>query len=141
MPNEDINYIFEASWEVCNKVGGIYTVLSTKAKTLQKLHKDQVIFIGPDVWTEERPALDFKESKTILKKWRETALLPEGLAVRVGRWEIPGRPIAVLVKFDAMYASKDSFTAGCGTNTEWTPSMHTATTTRLVPLAAQPLLS
>ncbi|MFG6384950.1 MAG: glycogen/starch synthase [Muribaculaceae bacterium] len=109
MPNEDINYIFEASWEVCNKVGGIYTVLSTKAKTLQKLHKDQVIFIGPDVWTEERPALDFKESKTILKKWRETALLPEGLAVRVGRWEIPGRPIAVLVKFDAMYASKDSF--------------------------------
>ena len=46
MPNEDINYIFEASWEVCNKVGGIYTVLSTKAKTLQKLHKDQVIFIG-----------------------------------------------------------------------------------------------
>ena len=57
----------------------------------------------------ERPALDFKESKTILKKWRETALLPEGLAVRVGRWEIPGRQIAVLVKFDAMYASKDSF--------------------------------
>lgn len=109
MPNEEINYIFEASWEVCNKVGGIYTVLSTKAKTLQKLHKDHVIFIGPDVWTDERPALDFIESKTILKKWRETALLPEGLAVRVGRWDIPGRPIAILVKFDAMYASKDEF--------------------------------
>lgn len=109
MPNEEINYIFEASWEVCNKVGGIYTVLSTKAKTLQKLHKDHVIFIGPDVWTDERPALDFIESKTILKKWRETALLPEGLAVRVGRWNIPGRPIAILVKFDAMYASKDEF--------------------------------
>lgn len=109
MPNEEINYIFEASWEVCNKVGGIYTVLSTKAKTLQKLHKDHVIFIGPDVWTDERPALDFIESKTILKKWRDTALLPEGLAVRVGRWDIPGRPIAILVKFDAMYASKDEF--------------------------------
>lgn len=109
MPNEEINYIFEASWEVCNKVGGIYTVLSTKAKTLQKLHKDHVIFIGPDVWTDERPALDFIESKTILKKWRETALLPEGLAVRVGRWNIPGRPIAILVKFDALYASKDEF--------------------------------
>ena len=25
------DYIFEASWEVCNKVGGIYTVLSTRA--------------------------------------------------------------------------------------------------------------
>jgi len=109
MPNEEINYIFEASWEVCNKVGGIYTVLSTKAKTLQKLHKDHVIFIGPDVWTDEHPALDFVESKTLLKKWRETAMLPEGLAVRVGRWEIPGRPIAVLVKFDSMYATKDEF--------------------------------
>ncbi len=109
MPNEEINYIFEASWEVCNKVGGIYTVLSTKAKTLQKLHKDHVIFIGPDVWTDEHPALDFVESKTVLKKWRETAVFPEGLAVRIGRWEIPGRPIAVLVKFDSMYAGKDDF--------------------------------
>ena len=109
MPNEEVNYIFEASWEVCNKVGGIYTVLSTKAKTLQKLHKDHVIFIGPDVWTEANPATDFTESQTLLKKWRETALLPEGLDVRVGRWDVPGRPIAILVKFDCMYASKDAF--------------------------------
>ncbi len=109
MPNVAIDYIFEASWEVCNKIGGIYTVLSTKAKTLQKLYKDRVIFIGPDVWTDERPALDFTESKTVLKKWRETALLPEGLEVRVGRWDIPGKPIAILVKFDSMYASKDEF--------------------------------
>ncbi|MDE5927057.1 MAG: hypothetical protein K2G98_01130, partial [Duncaniella sp.] len=29
--------LFEVSWEVCNKIGGIYTVLSTKAKTLQKI--------------------------------------------------------------------------------------------------------
>ena len=26
------DYIFEASWEVCNKVGGIYTVLSTRKR-------------------------------------------------------------------------------------------------------------
>ena len=42
------DYIFEASWEVCNKVGGIYTVLSTRAKTLQEAFKDKVFFIGPD---------------------------------------------------------------------------------------------
>ena len=109
MPNVAIDYIFEASWEVCNKIGGIYTVLSTKAKTLQKLYKDRVIFIGPDVWTPERPALDFTESPSVLKKWQETALLPDGVNVRVGRWDIPGKPIAILVKFDAMYASKDAF--------------------------------
>ena len=39
----------------------------------------------------------------------KTAHLPEGISVRVGRWEIPGRPIAVLVKFDGMYAVKDEF--------------------------------
>ena len=37
--------LFEVSWEVCNKIGGIYTVLSTKAKTLQKISKDTTIFM------------------------------------------------------------------------------------------------
>ena len=44
------DYIFESSWEVCNKVGGIYTVLSTRAKTLQNVFPDRIFFIGPDVW-------------------------------------------------------------------------------------------
>ena len=43
-------YVFESSWEVCNKVGGIYTVLSTKAHTLQQMLSDKIIFIGPDIW-------------------------------------------------------------------------------------------
>lgn len=109
MPKKAIDYIFEASWEVCNKIGGIYTVLSTKAKSLQSLYKDHVIFIGPDVWTAENSAPDFTESKTLLRRWRETALLPEGVNVRVGRWNVPGKPLAILVKFDALYASKDAF--------------------------------
>lgn len=36
------DYIFEASWEVCNKVGGIYTVLSTRANTLQTNFRDKL---------------------------------------------------------------------------------------------------
>lgn len=59
-----IEMLFETSWEVCNKIGGIYTVLSTKAKTLHNLYKDKVIFIGPDVWTEENPCPFFTESST-----------------------------------------------------------------------------
>lgn len=107
MANQEIDYIFETSWEVCNKIGGIYTVLSTKAQSLQRLYKDKVIFIGPDVWTEAHPAADFKENKALLRGWRSQGVLPEGLEVRIGRWEVPGRPIAILVKFDAMYATKD----------------------------------
>lgn len=104
-----IDLLFETSWEVCNKIGGIYTVLSTKAKTLQKLHKDKTIFIGPDVWSDENPSPFFVESRTLLKDWKSQAQLPEGVTVRVGRWDIPGKPIVVLVKFDAMYAVKDAF--------------------------------
>lgn len=109
MAHKSIDLIIETSWEVCNKVGGIYTVLSTKAKTLQKDYKDKIIFIGPDVWSAENPAPTFTESKTLLRKWLQSALLPDGMSVRVGRWEIPGRPIAILVKFDGLYASKDGF--------------------------------
>lgn len=105
----DIDLLFETSWEVCNKVGGIYTVLSTKAKTLQKLYKDKVIFIGPDVWTSKNPSPYFVESKTLLKEWRKDLKLPNGLKVRVGRWNVPGKPIAVLVDFEPMYAVKDEF--------------------------------
>lgn len=102
--------LFEVSWEVCNKIGGIYTVLSTKAKTLQKISKDTTVFIGPDVWSEATPSPWFTECNvTGLTKWSKNATLPEGVSVRVGRWDIPGRPIAVLVKFDGMYAVKDEF--------------------------------
>ena len=107
--NKEIDLLFETSWEVCNKIGGIYTVLSTKARTLQTLYKDKVIFIGPDVWSEDNPSPYFTESKTLLRKWARQALLPQGVDVRVGRWNIPGRPIAILVKFDGMYAVKDEF--------------------------------
>jgi glycogen synthase len=91
------DYIFETSWEVCNKVGGIYTVLSTRAKTLQDEHLDKLFFIGPDFWKENESPF-FKEDKKLLKDWKEKAI-SMGLSVRVGRWIIPGSPIAILVDF------------------------------------------
>ena len=96
----------EASWEVCNKVGGIYTVLSTRAKTLQEALPDKVVFIGPDVWSNaDNPV--FEENKTLLSAWRKKATA-EGLNVRVGRWLVPGRPIAVLVDFTPFYSQKNN---------------------------------
>ena len=100
------DYIFEVSWEVCNLVGGIYTVLSTKAKTLQKIYKDRIIFIGPDVWQEKKSPY-FSESKTLLKEWRDKLVLPQEMKIRVGRWNIPGKPIAILVDFRPMYSCKN----------------------------------
>ncbi|MDE6467668.1 MAG: glycogen/starch synthase [Muribaculaceae bacterium] len=105
--SQEIDLLFESSWEVCNKIGGIYTVLSTKAKTLKDTFKDKLIFIGPDVWSESNPSPYFVESKTLMRGWLRNCNLPEGIEVRVGRWDIPGKPVAILVKFDGLYANKD----------------------------------
>ena len=106
-----LDLLFETSWEVCNKVGGIYAVLSTKAKTLHQRYKDNLIFIGPDLWTEDNPSPTFVETRTPLATWLRKAKLPEGMRVRVGRWDIPGKPIAVLVTFGSLYTYKDALYA------------------------------
>lgn len=98
------DYIFESSWEVCNKVGGIYTVLSTRAKTLQERFKNRVIFIGPDYWKESNSPY-FIEDKKLFNDWKKT--LSNNLTLKIGRWNIPGNPIAILVNFDSFYAKKD----------------------------------
>ena len=102
------DYIFESSWEVCNKVGGIYTVLSTRAKTLQDALKDRVVFIGPDCWGEKESPY-FREDNKLFKDWRKQ-LKKEGINVKIGRWMIPGEPIAVLVDFFPYFQKKLSTT-------------------------------
>ena len=99
------DYIFESSWEVCNKVGGIYTVLSTRAKTLQDALKDRIIFIGPDCWREKECPY-FREDSKLFKDWKKEAL-KEGLNIKVGRWTIPGDPIAIMVDFMPYFSKKD----------------------------------
>lgn len=100
------DYIFESSWEVCNKVGGIYTVLSTRAKTLQDKLTDKIIFIGPDCWTEGNPSPYFEPDDTLFTQWREM-LKAQKLNVRVGRWKIHGNPVALLVDFKPFFEQKD----------------------------------
>ena len=99
------DYIFESSWEVCNKVGGIYTVLSSRAKTLQEEMKDRILFIGPDFWKEEESPY-FKEDSSLFAQWQWEAK-EQGLKVRVGRWTVPGEPIAILVDFTPYFERKD----------------------------------
>ena len=99
------DYIFESSWEVCNKVGGIYTVLSTRAKTLQEALRDKIIFIGPDFWKEPESPY-FKEDSSLFADWQWEAK-EQGLKVRVGRWTVPSEPIAILVDFNPYFEKKN----------------------------------
>ena len=100
------DYIFESSWEVCNKVGGIYTVLSTRAKTLQDEFMDHVIFIGPDCWSVDNVCPYFTEDTTLFSDWRIRACV-SGMKVKIGRWNVPGNPIVILVDFSPYFKVKD----------------------------------
>ena len=101
-------YLFESSWEVCNKVGGIYTVLSTKAHTLQQMFNDKVIFIGPDVWGPAN-APDFIEDDTLFADWKKHARTTDKLKMKVGRWNVPGTPPVVLIDFKPFFSDRDAF--------------------------------
>jgi glycosyltransferase involved in cell wall biosynthesis len=100
------DYIFETSWEVCNKVGGIYTVLSTRAQSLQKLINDRIIFLGPDCWGDKLCPF-FEEDSSILSEWVKHVASTE-LKIKVGRWLIPGSPIAILVDYKHYFKDKNS---------------------------------
>lgn len=105
--NSTPDFLFEVSWEVCNKVGGIHTVLSTKALTLTKSLKDNYILIGPDVWKETTKNPEFIEEKFLYKLWREYAE-SKGVKFRIGRWNVAGSPIVILIDFTTYFALKDS---------------------------------
>jgi len=99
------DFVFESAWEVCNKVGGIYTVMSTKTKTQRDLFEDNIVFIGPDLWKKtDNP--DFTEDSAIFSEWKKT-VEKEGLKVRTGRWNTLGRPIAVLVDYKHFFERKN----------------------------------
>ena len=98
-----VDYIFETSWEVCNRVGGIYTVLSTRAASMQKLILDHVVFFGPDLG--EQSNTYFVEDTTIFSDWKRP------IGVRIGRWNIPGQPIAILLDFSFIRPERNTIFA------------------------------
>ena len=100
------DYIFEVSWEVCNKVGGIHTVIATKALNLSKEFENNHILIGPDVWRETENNPEFLEDPNLLRAWRVKAA-DEGLRIRAGRWNVSGKPIVILVDFSTFIPKKD----------------------------------
>ncbi|MGQ1786524.1 alpha-glucan family phosphorylase [Saccharicrinis sp. GN24d3] len=103
------DYVFETSWEVCNKMGGIHTVLSTKALTLVEHFGDNMIFIGPDFLGGPQNK-EFEADDSLFPEWKEI-LTKEGLRVRMGRWKVVGRPIALLIDFSTFIPQKNDILA------------------------------
>ena len=102
--------VFEISWEVCNKVGGIHTVISTKTLSFQEKICLNHIFIGPELWRESAEHPEFIEDNELFNAWKEKAF-EEGLSVKTGRWDIPGNPAVILVDFSTFIIKKDEIFA------------------------------
>ncbi len=100
------DFLFEVSWESCNKIGGVHTVLTTKAAAMKQVFGDNYIIIGPDVWKETHSNPNFREDNQLLTSWREIAS-NEGLNIRIGRSSAAADSITVLVDFTPLFAKKD----------------------------------
>jgi len=91
------DYLFEVSWEVCNKVGGIHTVISTKAQTVTRKFADRYILIGPDL-QHEGANPEFEEDPDMLKAWLKEKYCKPG-NVFVGVTHRLDRPVSGVVLF------------------------------------------
>lgn len=100
------DYIFEISWEVCNKVGGIHTVIATKLKSIQSDYGDKYIFIGPELNRDTQGNTEFIEDKNLMADWKNQ-MAEEGVIIRIGRWKIEGEPIAILIDFTTLFPQKN----------------------------------
>ena len=93
--------LFEVSWEVCNKVGGIYSVVSSKALKSRDIFNDRYYVLGPLLQHNS----GFEETdEPIWEKIRQ-ALAEKEIVAKLGRWDIPGNPRAILVDFTKRYDS------------------------------------
>jgi phosphorylase/glycogen(starch) synthase len=99
MTGSPYGYLFEASWEVCNKVGGIYTVINSKVREAQAAYGDRYFLLGPDLETN----LEFEETdEACWTRIREGTAIQD-LPCRFGRWKIPGEPKVILVGYGKKY--------------------------------------
>ena len=97
--------LLETSWEVCNKMGGIYTVLASRAATMTRRHPQDIIFVGPLLAAEgDALPLDFIPTAVPeLAAWQREASAELGLRLVVGRWAVAGEPAVVLVDFRPLW--------------------------------------
>ncbi|XP_063785468.1 glycogen [starch] synthase, liver [Pseudophryne corroboree] len=95
LPIEDL-LLFEISWEVTNKVGGIYTVIQTKAKMTVDEWGENYFMMGPYYEQNVRTQVEICDPPSAAFTRAMDALQAQGCQVYFGRWLIEGNPYVVL---------------------------------------------
>ncbi|MGB7158519.1 MAG: glycosyltransferase, partial [Tepidisphaeraceae bacterium] len=98
--------LFEIAWEVCWQLGGIYTVLRSKADCMKDRWDERYCLIGP--YNPQTAAVEFEERPTegIIRETLDR-LRAAGIPCHFGRWLIPGRPRVILLDYRARYPHLD----------------------------------
>ncbi|XP_068163158.1 glycogen [starch] synthase, liver [Antennarius striatus] len=95
LPVEDL-LLFEVSWEVTNKVGGIYTVIQTKAKISVDEWGDNYYMMGPYFEHNFKTQVEGCEPPNPAIRSAMDTLIHNGCQVHFGRWLIEGSPYVIL---------------------------------------------
>ncbi|MBI2133928.1 glycogen/starch synthase [Candidatus Woesearchaeota archaeon] len=90
--------IFEISWEVCNKVGGIYTVVRSKAAQMVDRYKDSYFAVGPYFLAKSIGEFEEKPPSQLLKAAFDR-LKGQGIVCHFGTWLVEGEPNAILLEY------------------------------------------
>ena len=86
----------EVAWEVCQQLGGIYTVIRSKVPSVVNQWGDRYCLVGP--YNPQTTPLEFEEAPpTGAFAAAVKALQKAGIEVHHGHWLITGRPRVVLL--------------------------------------------
>ncbi len=87
----------ECAWEVCNQIGGIYTVIRSKAPAVSEVWKDNYCAIGP--YFPATAEIEFEPAKNFDCPFGQAVsrMRERGFEVHFGTWMVSGRPKVILI--------------------------------------------
>ncbi len=98
-------FLYVISWEVCNRLGGVHTVLETSAPAIASRYGDDVLYVGPDLWADRAAQATFVEDA--VQPTLAALAAERDVPVRFGRWRIEGSPAVALVDSGRLLESKN----------------------------------
>ncbi|XP_021358473.1 glycogen [starch] synthase-like [Mizuhopecten yessoensis] len=102
-------WVFEIAWEVANKVGGIYTVIKSKAPVTVEELGEQYCLLGPYNESCVRTEVELLEPQTYMFRETLQTMRDAGIKVYFGRWLIEGYPKVVLFDIGSAAWKLDEF--------------------------------
>ena len=107
------NILFEAAWEVCNQVGGIYTVIRTKVPAMVEKWGENYFLLGP--YFQNKAAAEFEP----IYDWNDSPagkvaqkLVEQGIKVHYGFWLVTGKPRVILFDLQSLRDRLESIKFG-----------------------------